>query len=182
MIRIASVLALTAMLMLPATARAQDADGPALITVTGKIGTPNRGGLDPFMDAYFNFQQKDFGKARTFTFAELKALPQRTVTANAEGWPGPVMATGPLLKGVMSAAGVNEDATVAFTAIDGYTVELDKAARAEQPWILAIEAGRKPLPLGGRGPAWLLHATGGAAVPSDEEARWVWSIILVEAK
>lgn len=41
MIRIASVLALTAMLMLPATARAQDADGPALITVTGKIGTPN---------------------------------------------------------------------------------------------------------------------------------------------
>ena len=38
------------------------------------------------------------------------------------------------------------------------------------------------LALGGRGPAWLLHETGEAAASSDEEARWVWSIIMIEAK
>ena len=175
-------LALPLILFLVSAASAQDAAGPALITVTGKTGSPNRGGLDPFMDAYFNFQQKEFGEAHALTFADLKALPQHTVTANAEGWPAPVEVSGPLLADAMAAAGVSADAALAFSAIDGYTVELDKAARSEQPWILAIETNGKPLSLGGRGPAWLLHETGDKAATSDEEARWVWSIILIEAK
>ncbi|MCB1480844.1 MAG: hypothetical protein KDJ55_02500 [Rhodobiaceae bacterium] len=182
MIRTALAFALAMTLLLPGTVIAKDLTGPALITVTGKVGTPNRNGLDPFMDAYFNFQQKAFSEAHAFTFADLKTLPQHTVTANAEDWPAPVRASGPLLADVMAAAGVSADATLAFGAIDGYTVELDQAARDGQPWILAIEAGGKPLALGGRGPAWLLHETGEAAASSDEEARWVWSIIMIEAK
>ncbi|MFN0264200.1 hypothetical protein ACKTEK_10020 [Tepidamorphus sp. 3E244] len=158
------------------------AEGPALVTVTGKVSEPNRGPLDPFTDAFFKFQDKSFETARTFTFDELRTFPQLTVSSRAEGWEKEVTVSGPALSDVAEAAGIPDDATLAFTAIDGYTVELDAAARAEKGWILAIEDNSKPLAIGGRGPAWLIYDTGTKAASEDEEARWVWSVILIEAK
>lgn len=154
--------------------------GAPVVTVIGAVAEPNRPAFDAFDDAFLNFHGKEFEKAFVFDRAALEALSQVSVTARAEGWPKSVVAKGPLLKDLMDAAGVPPNATIAFMALDGYVAELDSAERAANDWVLAIEVDGKPLTVGGRGPAWLLHDTGNGAITEDAEAKWVWSVFLIE--
>lgn len=155
---------------------------PALLTITGKIDNSNRTRSDEFSDAFFKFREKEFIKAFEFTYSDLAALPQVTVNANAEKWPDAVSATGPSLVDVMNAAGAAPDARLAFVALDGYTIELEAADRRARNWVLAISSNGKPLGIGGRGPAWLLHDTGGSAVSTDAEGGWVWSVFVIDVQ
>jgi len=79
----------------------------------------------------------------------------------------------------MKAAGAAPDAKLSFVALDGYTIEFDAADRRAQNWILAISIDGKPIGIGGRGPAWLMHDTAGETVNSDVEGRWVWSVFVI---
>ncbi len=79
---------------------------PAQLTVIGKIENSNRAGFDEFSDAFFRFREKEFTRAFEFTYADMAALPQVTVSAKAEKWPTAVSASGPSLQDVMKAAGV----------------------------------------------------------------------------
>ncbi len=158
------------------------ADGPAQLTVIGKVDNTNRSGFEPLSDAFFKFREMEFSRAFEFTYADLAALPQMTVKAKAEAWPGPVSATGPALGDVMRAAGVASDAKLSVVALDGYTIELEAADRKAHNWILAIAADGKPIGIGGRGPGWLIHDTAGKTVNSDVEGRWVWSVFVIAAE
>ncbi|MEO1159587.1 MAG: hypothetical protein AAFW74_03895 [Pseudomonadota bacterium] len=152
---------------------------PAQLTVIGKIENSNRSRFDPFSDAFFKFRENEFSKAFEFTYADLAALPQVTVNARAEEWPAAISATGPALGDVMKAAGVAPDAKLSVVALDGYAIELEAADRQAQNWILAIAVDGKPIGIGGRGPAWLMHDTAGKTVNSDVEGRWVWSVFVI---
>ncbi len=162
---------------LPATAAE-----PAQLTVIGKIEYSNRAKFEPFPDAFFKFREKEFSKAFEFTYADLAALPQVTVTARAEEWSAPVTATGPALSAVMQAAGASPNAKLSFVARDGYSIELDADGRKAQEWIVAISVDGKPIGIGGRGPAWLMHDTGGKTVDTDVESKWVWSLFVIEVE
>jgi len=179
-------LAATALLAALATAStgpvsAQDAAaGQPILTITGNIAEANRPAFDEFTDAYLNFREKSFDKGYEFTLDSLQALPQKTITAQAEKWPGPVELTGPSLADVLTAVGASAGA-VTVTALDGYAITYTAGEIAAQDWILAWQANGKPLSIGGRGPLWLIHPSGATLAPDDVEARWIWSVFFIEA-
>ncbi len=154
--------------------------GPALLTVAGAITNSNRPAFDPHVDAFFGAHEQAFDKAFAFDRAALEALPQVALRATAEMWPATVAAKGPRLRDVLAAAGAAPDATVTLVALDGYAVVLDANARASATWVLAIDANGAPLGIGGRGPTWLLFDTGDAVAGENIEARWAWSVFLIE--
>ena len=158
------------------------ADDGAVLTIAGAVGKSNRGAYDAFHDAFFKHHDKNFQKAFAFDRDALKALPQVKITANAEGWPGKVAASGPRLKDVLAAAGIDGKATVTAFALDGYGVDFTAAERDAHDWVVAIEADGKPLGLGGRGPTWIMYDTGNGKASTDEEAKWVWSVFVMTAE
>jgi len=164
-----------------AAAQSEAAADPVVLTVYGDVAKPNRGALDEFADALLHGNSLSFEKAHAFTRAELAALPQQAVTAEAEGWSAPVKLAGPRLRDVLAAAGVTSQ-NLAFTALDGYTIEFEPGEMAAQAWILAIDADGKPLGIGGRGPAWLAFDTAGKKASADQEARWIYAIFAIAAR
>ena len=51
------------------------------------------------------------------------------------------------------------------------------------PWIVGIKANGAYLGIGGRGPVWVVYLPpDGATVTVDDEARWVWSVLLIEVR
>lgn len=159
---------------------AADTAEPVVLTVIGDVAKPNRGPMDEFADALFSANSVEFDKAHAFTRAELAALPQKAVIANAEDWPAPVKLSGPSLADVMAAAGA-AGANISFTALDGYEIEFDPGEMAAHDWVLAIDADGKPLSIGGRGPAWLVYDTAEGKANADQEAHWIYSIFAIEA-
>lgn len=152
-----------------------------LVTITGKVAETNRDGFEPFRDAFFKYHDRSFKKAFAFDRSALLALPQRKVTAQLEGWPGPLSGKGPLLRDVLEIAGVQTGAKLTLMALDGYAAELEPADLSAHDWVLAIEANGEPLGIGGRGPAWLMYDTNDKILAADLEAKWVWSAFLIVA-
>ena len=179
-------LVVTALLAVLATAptgpaSAQDAAGrQPILTITGNIAEANRPAFDDFADAYLKFREKSFDKAYQFTLDSLQALPQKTITAQAEKWKYPVELTGPSLASVLDSAGA-AGKPITVTALDGYSITYSLEEIAAQDWILAWKANGKPLSIGGRGPLWLIHPSGATPAPDDIEARWIWSVFVIEA-
>jgi hypothetical protein len=162
----------------PASAR-DAAGGQPILTVTGNIGEANRPAFDGFNDAYLKFREKSFDKGYEFTIESLQALPQKTITAQAEKWQDPVELTGPSLVDVLTASGALTS-SITVTALDGYSITYSPEEIAAQDWILAWKANGKPLSIGGRGPLWLIHPSGATPAPDDVEARWIWSVFVIE--
>lgn len=158
-----------------------DVEGSVILTIAGKISKNNRGAFDEFRDGFLKYHDKDFKAAFEVNLAALKRLPQKTVHANAEDWPKAVKLTGPLLADVLTLAGVSDQSIIAF-ALDGYGAEISQKAQSSKEWILAHSADGRALSIGGRGPLWLVYATGDKKASSDDEAKWVWSVFYIEAK
>ena len=183
MFRLLTVMFLAALMSAPPPSFAEKRlQQPDVVTVIGKISKSNRGAFDPFLDSLFKFHEKEFKTAFGFSFEALASLPQVTVTAEAQGWPTKVMASGPRLRDVLKAAGVSEGSGVAFLSLDGYALEFEAEKLKSKDWILAIRANGRPLGIGGRGPAWLLYDTGGKAVDTDATGQWVYQLFLIEVQ
>lgn len=181
MLRLFAAIAILVAAALPA--RAMDAAaGPVVLTVAGAIENANRGALDPFSDAFLNYQKRSFDRAAEFDRDMLAALPQVEVKAFHPRWPGVVTAKGPLIADVLKAVGASEGATVQVMALDGYVVELSAGDIAAHRWIIALDADGRPLGVGQRGPLWSMYDTGGAPATDEEEARWVWSVLYMEVR
>lgn len=145
---------------LPLVARADAAPAPAaepvVLTVSGGVTRPNRGPLDPALDQLMRKQGLAFAKARTFTFADLAALPAVEIRPTLEYDAKPHVLRGPALDRVLEAAGAPEadDAPLVLGAFDGYRVELKRADARDLGFIIATHIDGSPLPLGGLGPLW----------------------------
>ena len=161
------------------SAIAADNAGPVLLTIAGEVSQPNRGAMDPFLDGVMNANNHSFGKATAFTFADLAKLPQVEITANADGWPGPVKLQGVRLADALAAAGAGGRAVTVY-ALDNFGVKLTPDEIAAKDWVLAHSANGAPLAVGGRGPMWLAWDTSASGPASKEqEGQWVWAVYLM---
>jgi hypothetical protein len=149
--------------VLPELAQAQQAPkalrGPTLLTVSGLIGTGNRGALDPALDQMMVKQKIKFDKAHAFDFAALTALPAVAIKPTLEYDSKPHTLKGPLLADVMKAAGVKlTDKTALFLrAVDGYAAQVTAAEASKYRFIVATHLDGQPMALGGLGPLWAVY-------------------------
>lgn len=148
---------------LPKLANAQHASkgatGPTLLTVSGLIGTGNRGALDPALDQMMVKQKIAFNSARTFDFAALTVMPAITIQPTLEYDNKPHSLKGPLLVDVMKACGVkvNDKTALFLRAVDGYAAQVSAADIAKYRYIVATHLDGRPLALGGLGPLWAVY-------------------------
>jgi hypothetical protein len=128
---------------------------PALLTITGNIGKPNRGALDPVLDQMMAKQKIKFDKARVFDFAALAAMPAVTIKPTIEYDNKVHTLSGPLLADVLKAAGVTGDAgKLAMQAVDGYAPTISIADARKYRFIVATHMDGQTMALGGLGPLW----------------------------
>ncbi|MRX06919.1 molybdopterin-dependent oxidoreductase [Pseudoduganella sp. FT25W] len=139
-------------------ARAATAAGPTLLTVTGAIGKPNRGKLDPTRDVMMAKQKISFEQAHAFDYAALTALPAVSIKPTLEYDAKPHTLRGPLLLDVVQAAGakLGDDTKLILRAVDGYAAAVTVAQARAQRWIVATQMDGAPMALGGLGPLWAL--------------------------
>ena len=142
-----------------AGAAASQGASPVLLTVSGAIGKGNRGPVDAVLDQMMVKQKVAFTKAHTFEFAQLAAMPRTTIKPTLEYDNKRHKLSGPLLAGVLGAAGVKADAPVrlAMRAVDGYSPVITLAEARRLGFIVATHLDGKPLALGGLGPLWALY-------------------------
>jgi hypothetical protein len=161
--------------------------GPALLTVTGAIGKPNRGPLDPVLDQMMAKQKLAFDKGRSFDFAALTALPATTVNPTLEYDQKKHALRGPLLADVLRAAGAGEAGTLAMRAVDGYAPTISIADARKYGFIVATHLDGKPMPLGGLGPLWAVYEPDRfadmASKPVDQRfANCPWGLYHIEVR
>lgn len=144
---------------LPAGAASPAATGPALLTVTGAIGKPNRGRFDPVRDQMMFKQKLGFEKAHAFTFAALAALPAVTIKPTLEYDAKAHTLSGPLLLDVVKAAGgaLGDNVKLVLRAVDGYAASVTVAQARAQRYIVATHMDGAAMALGGLGPLWAIY-------------------------
>ena len=162
---------------LPApSASAASGEAPVVVTVTGEIGTTNRGPFDPFEDVLFGVLEEKFETAFTFTLDQLRALPQHEVVVKYPTWPTAATVSGPRLDAVLDAAGAKGKG-VLVQAVDGYAPSFAMREVRAGSFILGIEHDGKPLSIGGRGPAWLVFPPGSYEGQSGEDdSGLAWAV------
>lgn len=172
---------LAAFILLLASFAAQ-ADGPTALTVAGAIDKPNRGPVDPFLDAFFSFHKIEFAKARTFSATDLEALGMKTVQARYPDWPKGFTFEGPLLKDVLAAAGA-KGSVARVRALDDYAADIPVSELDKYPVILALKRDGRYLGLGDRGPAWVIYPREDfEELRGADELKWVWSAYFIEVE
>jgi hypothetical protein len=168
---------------------AKAAAGPTLLTVSGAIGSGNRGPFDPVLDQLMAKQKVAFSTAQTFDFAAVVALPAVTIRPTLE-YDGKQHALGgPLLLDVVKACGVKpgEKTALFVRAIDGYAAQITAADALRRRFIVATHLDGKPMALGGLGPLWTIFEADAypdtAALPLGQRfAGCPWATYHIEVR
>ena len=159
-----------------ASAQQAPAGDPVIVTVSGKIGTPNRPPFDAFRDAFAGTHDLKFEKAAEFDRTALEKLGMKTVRTQFPSWPAAHSFEGPLLKDVLAAAGVT-GGTLYPTAFDGYAAEIPWSDLERYPIILALKMDGRYMDIGGRGPAWVIYPRDDfPELQKEDDAKWVWAL------
>lgn len=139
-----------------AAPRRTAAAGPALLTISGVIGKPNRGALDQALDQMMHKQKIRFTGAHAFDFSALAALPAVTIRPTLEYDQRQHTLRGPLLTDVLAQAGaqLSGQPRLLLRAVDGYVAAVTTAQAQAWRFIVATHLDGKPMPLGGLGPLW----------------------------
>jgi hypothetical protein len=163
--------------------------GPVLLTVSGLIGTGNRGAFDGALDQMMAKQKIDFTRAHVWDFAALATLPARTIKPTLEYDNKAHTLKGPALMDVMSACGVKITEKTAFfvRAVDGYAAHLPAAGATRRRFIIATHLDGQPMALGGLGPLWAVYDADRfadmAAKPVNERfGNCPWATYHIEVK
>ncbi|MCM2472650.1 molybdopterin-dependent oxidoreductase [Rhizobium sp. CG5] len=137
--------------------------GAVILTISGKVAHPN---LD--------------GKA-VFDLDMLEALQGRTATMETPWTEGKVQFAGPLLRAVLTAAGV-EGQTMTVKALNGYTAEVPVSDAYDMETILATRLAGKPMSVREKGPLMLVYPFDLDASLYNERyfSRSVWQIQSIE--
>lgn len=160
---------------------------PVLLTVSGMIGRPNRGALDPVRDQMMAKQKIAFEKARVFDFPALMALPAVTIKPTLEYDSKVHTLRGPLLMDMLKLAGVADTGKLALRAVDGYSPTISMSDVRRFHFIVATHLDGQTMPLGGLGPLWLIYDADRfpdiAAKPVDQRfASCPWSLYHIDVQ
>lgn len=133
--------------------------GPILLTVSGLIGTGNRGAMDPALDQMMVKHKVSFSKAHAFDFAALTSMPAVTLKPTLEYDNKQHVLRGPLLMDVMKACGVNatDKTALLVRAVDGYAVLIAVPEATQRGFVVATHLDDRPMALGGLGPLWAVY-------------------------
>jgi hypothetical protein len=139
-----------------ATAAPTASRSPTLLTVSGLIGTGNRGPINKIQDQMMLKQKVSFNTAHAFDFAAITALPAVTIEPTLEYDGARHILKGPLLIDVLKSCGVKvQDGMVVFLrAVDGYAAQVSVADAIKYRFIVATHLDGHPMALGGLGPLW----------------------------
>lgn len=142
-----------------ALAAQQTHKSPGLLTVSGLIGKSNRGPADSALDQLMVKHGVKFDKAYVFDAEALRRLPSVRIRPTLEYDAKLHTLSGPLLTGVLEAAGVPPASQVmlGLRAVDGYVVPLSLADAHRYRMIVATDIDGGPLALGGLGPQWAVY-------------------------
>ncbi|MDB5933442.1 MAG: molybdopterin-dependent oxidoreductase [Massilia sp.] len=132
--------------------------GPALLTVTGAIGRPNRGPFDPVLDQMMHKQKITFERAFAFDYTLLANLPAFNIKPTIEYDGKPHVLRGPLLLDVLAFAGARpaDSAKLVLRAVDGFAVAMSVEKARRQRVMVATQLDGSAMPLGGLGPLWAM--------------------------
>jgi hypothetical protein len=133
----------TPLLALPAVfsgaARALEApSGAIVLTVSGKLRTPNQ------------------GERAVFDMAMLEKLPQRSFSTTTPWYGEPHKFTGPLLRDVLAAAGA-EGKQLKAVALNDYKVDIPAEDAKAYDIVLARLMDDKPMPVRDKGPLFIIY-------------------------
>jgi hypothetical protein len=112
--------------------------GTVVLTLKGKVGTPNDAG------------------AAQFDMAMLEALPQRSITTRTPWYDGPRKFTGPLLRDVLQAAGAKGSGLRAI-ALNDYKVDIPFEDAVKFDVVMARLLDDKPMPVREKGPLFIIY-------------------------
>ncbi len=133
------LLAVLAALLAPGLAAALDRPtGDVVLTITGKLGSPNA------------------GQKAQFDMAMLEKLPQHSFTTQTPWHSGPTRFTGPLLRDVLAAAGASGNKLVAV-ALNDYKTDIPFSDAARHQVIVARLLNDKPMPVRDKGPLFIIY-------------------------
>ena len=164
-------------------ALAQDAGNcPTILTITGNVGTPNRGGYDPETDKFFGYTEVEFDKAYAFDCRSLKGLAMQSIKADFPQGRQVHTYDGPLLADVLKAAGATGE-TVTVQALDGYAVEVPYADLVAKGAVVAVARDGHALGIGDFGPTQIVFPRAERADLKDmTDDWWVWSIFHIHVE
>jgi len=172
----------TGLLFSPPTFAEDKIDGTVLLTVTGEVMNPNRGGFNPDTDKFFGYSEVEFAKAAQFDFDALESLA--TVKVNADFPKGEQVYEfeGPLLVDVLKAAGAAGE-TVTMQALDGYAIEVPLQELEDAGAVLALKRDGEAFGIGGFGPTQIVFPRADRADLSEmPDDNWIWSIFHISVK
>lgn len=156
--------------------------GTVLLTVTGEVMKPNRGGYDPATDKFFGYNEVDFSKAAQFDLDALEGLASVKVNADFPKGGQVYQFEGPLLVDVLKAAGA-EGEMVTMQALDGYAVEVPIKELEAAGAVLALKRDGEAFGIGGFGPSQIVFPRVDRADLSDmPDDNWIWSIFHISVK
>ena len=174
---------------LAASVTASAVPPPGLLTITGAVGKPNRGPLDPVADQMMHRHGVRFDKACVLDAAALQSLPAVSIEPTLEYDGRRHRLDGPLLTGVLDLAGVAHDDAVELDlrAVDGYTVTVTLADVKAYRMIVALRLDGKPMALGGLGPQWAVYDADVLAAFRDKPvnqrfAKSPWGLYNIDVK
>ena len=137
----------------------------AVLTLSGKIGSPNQ------------------GDKAVFDLDMLKALPQTTFTTQTPWEKTPTTFNGPLLRDVLTAAKA-QGTTLKAVALNDYKVSLPVSDGQKFDVIVAHQMDGKPIPVRTKGPLFIVY-------PFDRHAdlrnstyyeRSIWQLKAIEVE
>lgn len=114
------------------------AAGTVLLTVAGRVGTPND------------------GARAQFDMAMLQALPQTSFTTRTPWYAQSRRFTGPLLRDVLGAAGA-QGSTLRLTALNDYHVDMPVDDTQRHDVIIARLLDDKPMAVRDKGPLFVVY-------------------------
>jgi hypothetical protein len=132
---------------------------PGVLTVSGAIKRPNRGAMDPAIDALMAKHGIKFAAAHALDFATLVTLPAQTIKPTHEYDAKVHTMRGPLLVDVLKAATAEpaDTSTLLLRGIDGYAGKWAVADVRKYRFLVVTHLDGKPLTVGGLGPIWATY-------------------------
>ncbi|QDL92153.1 hypothetical protein FDP22_10435 [Paroceanicella profunda] len=156
-------------------AAAQQA-GPVILTVTGDVSKPNRGGFDPGVDKFFEHNAVEFREGTGFDYLSLEKLDMIKVRADFPKGGDEHEYEGPSIASVLEAAGADGD-TVTAMALDGYAVEVPVSYLVRNGAILALKRDGHPMAIGGFGPTQIVFPRAERDdLKEMNDDYWIWSV------
>lgn len=173
----------TASILLGGVASAQEkVTGTVLLTVTGALDNPTRGGFDPDSDKFFGYNEVEFSKAAQFDFDALTSLDSVKVNADFPKGQDIHEYEGPLLVDVLKAAGATGE-TVTMQALDGYAIEVPLEELKAAGAVVALKRDGVAFGIGDFGPTQIVFPRADRADLKDmPDDNWIWSIFHISVK